>query len=60
MPPREAGEETTTGDSKLILTLRFLGVYWKIVFALTWGIILTVFLLSYNIPVPDSKKNLNA
>ncbi|KAK9295237.1 hypothetical protein QLX08_010380 [Tetragonisca angustula] len=51
MEPREAAlteEETLTRREKLILTLRFLKIYWKILFAVTWALILIPPLLVYN------------
>ncbi|XP_043515369.1 protein I'm not dead yet-like isoform X3 [Frieseomelitta varia] len=41
-------EETLTRREKLILTLRFLKIYWKILFAVIWALILIPPLLVYN------------
>ncbi|XP_076397359.1 protein I'm not dead yet [Megachile rotundata] len=45
---RQAEEEEK--ESKLILTLRFLKTYYKIIFAVTWAIILLPAFLVYNVP----------
>ncbi|KAK1116533.1 hypothetical protein K0M31_018995 [Melipona bicolor] len=49
MVPAEATEgETLSRREKLILTLRFLKIYWKILFAVIWALILIPPLLVYN------------
>lgn len=39
----------------VLLTLKFLKLYWKIVFALTWLLILIILLMNYNTSVFNLK-----
>lgn len=39
----------------ILLTLKFLKLYWKIVFALTWLLILIILLMNYNTSVFNLK-----
>lgn len=48
-----AQEEMLSTQEKLILTGQFIKLYWKILFAITWGLILIPPLLVYNYPVSD-------
>lgn len=48
-----AQEEMLSTQEKLILTGQFIKIYWKILFAITWALILIPPLLTYNYPVSD-------
>lgn len=45
-----AQEEMLSTQEKLILTGQFMKIYWKILFAITWALILIPPLLAYNYP----------
>lgn len=56
MANREEIEQETPMEGRPIkeilwLTLKFLKLYWKIVFALSWLLILIILLMSYNTSV---------
>lgn len=44
-------EETNTLKENFWLILKFIKVYWKILFALVWAMFLVPFIWIYNIPV---------
>ncbi|XP_076300113.1 protein I'm not dead yet [Lasioglossum baleicum] len=50
MAARAAAQDTEQPESKLTLTLRFLKIYWKIVFAVAWAVVLSPFVFIYPDP----------